>query len=105
LDSSQLRGMPHGRQVRAAGVVTQRQRPATAKGIIFVTLEDEHGMFNIVVRPEVALHRRKALLGARLLAVRGRWEHVDGVRHLIARDLHDLSHLLGELHTTSRDFH
>src|SRR6185437_4582350 len=76
LDSSQLRCMPHGRQVHAAGIVTQRQRPATAKGIIFVTLEDEHGMFNIVVRPEVALHRRKALLGARLLAVRGRWEHV-----------------------------
>ena len=105
LDSSQLRSMPHGRQVRAAGIVTQRQRPATAKGIIFVTLEDEHGMFNIVVRPDVALRRRKALLGARLLAVRGRWEHVDGVRHLIARDLHDLSHLLGELHTASRDFH
>ena len=97
--------MPHGRHVRAAGIVTQRQRPATANGIIFVTLEDEHGMVNIVVRPDVALRRRKALLGARLLAARGRWEHVDGVRHLIARDLQDLSHLLGELHTTSRDFH
>jgi len=105
LDSSQLRGVPHGRNVRAAGIVTQRQRPATAKGTIFVTIEDEHGMVNIVVWPDVALRRRKALLGARLLAVRGRWEQVDGVQHLIAHDLHDLSHLLGELRTASRDFH
>ena len=105
LDSSQLRGMPHGRNVQAAGIVTQRQRPATAKGTIFVTLEDEHGMVNIVVWPNVALRRRKALLGARLLAVRGRWERVDGVQHLIAHDLLDLSHMLGELRTASRDFH
>lgn len=105
LDSNQLRGVPHGRNVRAAGIVTQRQRPATAKGTTFVTLEDEHGMVNIVVWPDVALRRRKALLGARLLAVRGRWEQVDGVQHLIAHDLHDLSHMLGELRTDSRDFH
>ena len=105
LDSSQLRSVPHGRTVQAAGIVTQRQRPATAKGTIFVTLEDEHGMVNIVVWPAVAMRRRKALLGARLLAVRGRWEQVDGVQHLIANDLHDLSHLLGELRTASRDFH
>ena len=97
--------MPHGRNVQAAGIVTQRQRPATAKGTIFVTLEDEHGMVNIVVWPNVALRRRKALLGARLLAVRGRWERVDGVQHLIAHDLLDLSHMLGELRTASRDFH
>ncbi|KRE89485.1 DNA polymerase [Frateuria sp. Soil773] len=105
LDSNQLRSVPHGRHVHVAGIVTQRQRPATAKGTIFVTLEDEHGMVNIVVWPDVALRRRKALLGARLLAVRGRWEQVDGVQHLIAGDLHDLSHLLGELPTSSRDFH
>jgi error-prone DNA polymerase len=104
-DSSQLRDMPHGRHVHTAGIVTQRQRPATAGGTVFVTLEDEHGMVNVVVWPDVALRRRKALLGARLLAVRGRWEQVDGVRHLIAGDLRDLSHLLGELPTTSRDFH
>ncbi|MBN8727938.1 MAG: error-prone DNA polymerase [Xanthomonadales bacterium] len=105
LDSSELHGAPHGRNVQAAGIVTQRQRPATAKGTIFVTLEDEHGMVNIVVWPDLALRRRKALLGARLLAVRGRWERVDGVQHLIARDLLDLSHLLGELPAASRDFH
>ncbi|MHC9086596.1 error-prone DNA polymerase [Luteimonas sp. RIT-PG2_3] len=105
MDSQQLRGVAHGRGVHAAGIVTQRQRPATASGTIFVTLEDEHGMVNVVVWPHVALRRRKALLGARLLAVRGRWEQVDGVQHLIARDLQDISHLLGELQTSSRDFH
>lgn len=105
MDSRQLRDQPHGRGVHAAGIVTQRQRPATAGGTIFVTLEDEHGSVNVVVWQDVALRSRKALLGARLLAVRGRWEQVDGVRHLIARELRDLSHLLGELQTSSRDFH
>ena len=105
LDSRQLRELPHGRGAYSAGIVTQRQRPATAHGTIFVTLEDEHGMVNVVVWRDVALRARKALLGARLLAVRGRWEHVDGVAHLIARDLRDISHFLGELPATSRDFH
>jgi len=104
-DSRELETVPHGRGVHAAGIVTQRQRPATAKGTIFVTLEDEHGMVNVVVWRDLALRRRKALLGARLLGVRGRWEQVDGVRHLIARDLRDMSHLLGELPMPSRDFH
>jgi error-prone DNA polymerase len=105
LDSDQLRGLAHGRGAQVAGIVTQRQRPGTAKGTIFVTLEDEHGMVNVVVWPHLALRQRKALLGARLLAVRGRWEHVDGVQHLIARDLQDMSHLLGAMQTSSRDFH
>src|SRR5690606_168785 len=72
LDTRQLAELPHGRGAFVAGIVTQRQRPATAKGTIFVTLEDEHGMVNVVVWPQLALRRRKALLGARLLAVRGR---------------------------------
>ncbi|MFS8136962.1 MAG: OB-fold nucleic acid binding domain-containing protein, partial [Thermomonas sp.] len=105
LDSNQLRALPHGRGAFSAGLVTQRQRPATANGTVFVTLEDEHGMVNVVVWRDLALKRRKALLGARLLAVRGRWEHVEGVQHLIARDLQDMSHLLGELPAGSRDFH
>lgn len=105
LDSRQLRDLPHGRSACAAGIVTQRQRPGTAKGTIFVTLEDEHGMVNVVVWSHVAVRWRKTLLSARLMGVRGRWEHVDGVQHLIARDLQDLSHLLGDLQTTSRDFH
>ncbi|OBR78350.1 error-prone DNA polymerase [Xanthomonas arboricola] len=101
----ELQGRRHGSGVHVAGLVTQRQRPATAKGTIFVTLEDEHGMINVIVWSHLALRRRRALLESRLLAVRGRWERVDGVEHLIAGDLHDLSDLLGEMQLPSRDFH
>ncbi len=104
LDSRQLRGLPHGRGVHTIGLVTQRQRPGTAHGTIFVTLEDEYGMVNVVVWSHLALRRRKALLGSRLLGVRGRWECVDGVQHLIAGDLRDYSHLLQGLSAPSRDF-
>jgi error-prone DNA polymerase len=102
--SRDLRETRHGRGVHVAGLVTQRQRPATAKGTIFVTLEDEHGMINVIVWPDLAARQRKPLLDSTLLAVRGRWERVDGVEHLIAAHLSDLSPLLGELQTTSRDF-
>src|SRR5690606_6286681 len=105
LGSADLQGQRHGRSVYTAGIVTQRQRPGTASGTIFVTLEDEHGMVNVIVWPRVAQRRRKALLNATLLAVRGRWERVDGVEHLIARDLEDLSAMLGGLRAQSRDFH
>jgi len=105
LDQRELQARRHGSGVHVAGLVTQRQRPGTAKGTIFVTLEDEHGMINVVVWPHLAQRRRRALLESRLLAVRGRWEQVDGVTHVIAGDLHDLSHLLGELPVASRDFH
>jgi error-prone DNA polymerase len=101
----ELQDRRHGSGVHVAGLVTQRQRPGTAKGTIFVTLEDEHGMVNVVVWSHLAQRRRRALLESRLLAVRGRWEQVDGVTHVIAGDLHDLSHLLGELQVASRDFH
>ncbi|MET0131272.1 MAG: error-prone DNA polymerase, partial [Stenotrophomonas chelatiphaga] len=104
LDSHQLRASAHGRGVHTIGLVTQRQKPGTANGTVFVTLEDEHGMVNVVVWSHLALRRRKALLGSRLLGVRGRWECVDGVRHLIAGDLHDYSHLLAGLNAPSRDF-
>jgi error-prone DNA polymerase len=62
-------------------------------------------MVNVIVWPHLAIRRRKALLQARLLAVRGRWEDVDGVQHLVAGELQDLSHLLGALPLASRDFH
>ena len=105
LGSRELRGRPHGSGVHVAGLVTQRQRPATAKGTIFVTLEDEHGMVNVIVWPHLAIRQRKPLLQSRLLAVRGRWERVDGVEHLIAGRMEDLSGLLGGLPVDSRDFH
>jgi error-prone DNA polymerase len=104
-DSRSLRSQPHQSRVRAAGLVTQRQRPQTASGVTFITLEDEHGCINVVVWSHVAERQRRAYLEARLLGVEGQWEAVDGVSHLIARRLVDLSGLLGSLDSRSRDFH
>jgi error-prone DNA polymerase len=103
--SRELAGLPHGTHVRHAGLVTLRQRPQTATGVTFVTLEDEDGCVNVVVWRDLAERQRRELVGSRLLAVDGRWEAVDGVRHLIAQRLHDLSPLLGTLRVTSHDFH
>jgi error-prone DNA polymerase len=105
IDGKALRRQPHHSRVRVAGLVTSRQQPQTASGIIFVTLEDEHGLINVIVWRQVAEAQRRALLQARLLAVEGQWENVDGVRHLIAHRLQDLTPLLGALDTRSRDFH
>ncbi len=104
-DSRSLRSQPHESRVRAAGLVTQRQRPQTASGVTFITIEDEHGCINVVVWSQVAERQRRAYLEARLLGVEGQWEAVDGVSHLIARRLVDLSALLGSLDSRSRDFH
>lgn len=105
LASAQLLQCRHGSLVRAAGLVTVRQRPGTASGVTFLTLEDEHGCINVVVWRALAEQQRRQLHNARLLAVDGRWERVDGVAHLIARRLHDWTALLGSLRTHSRDFH
>ena len=69
-----LRSFPHGRLARASGLVTHRQRPETAKGTVFVTLEDETGAVNVIVWPQVAEAQRKPLLGATLLTVYGQWQ-------------------------------
>lgn len=71
---------------------------------MFVTLEDESGVINVVVWRSLADRQRRELLGSRLLAMGGTWERVDGVEHLIARRLHDMTPLLGALDTRSRDF-
>ncbi len=99
-----LRGYPDGRLARASGLVTHRQRPETAKGVIFVTLEDETGAVNVIVWPQVAEAQRRPLLGSTLLTVYGIWQHQDGVRHLVARKLVDHTPLLQGLSTRSRDF-
>ncbi|KAB7627643.1 error-prone DNA polymerase [Alkalilimnicola sp. S0819] len=101
----ELRHESHRRLVRAAGLVAMRQRPGSAGGITFLTLEDESGQVNVVVKPPVAERHRAALLSARLLAVVGIWERRGPVCHLIAGRLEDLSHLLGQLDHRSRDFH
>ncbi|NMW23024.1 error-prone DNA polymerase, partial [Rhodanobacter denitrificans] len=105
IDGKALRRQPHNSRVRVAGLVTSRQQPQTASGIIFVTLEDEHGLINVVVWRRVAEAQRRPLLQARLLAVEGQWENVEGVSHLIAHRLTDLTPLLGVLDARSRDFH
>jgi error-prone DNA polymerase len=94
-----------GARVRVAGLVTLRQRPATANGTTFLTLEDEGGVVQVIVWPDLGLRQRKELLGSRLLAVDGKWEMADGVGNLIATRLHDLTELLGGLDARSRDFH
>ena len=104
ISSQDLKSRRHGSGVHVAGLVTQRQRPATAKGTMFVTLEDEHGMVNVIVWPDLAIRQRKALLGSTLLSVKGRFERVDNVEHLIAAYLTDMSDLLGTFRTESRDF-
>ncbi|WP_412480291.1 error-prone DNA polymerase [Azonexus sp. IMCC34839] len=91
--------------VRAAGIVVGRQRPGTATGIVFVTLEDETGLANIVVKPELVEKQRRELLGATLLGVYGQLQKEGEVIHLIAKRLVDLSSWLGRLETRSRDFH
>jgi error-prone DNA polymerase len=100
-----LRAMPHGRLARAAGIVTGRQRPDTAQGIVFVTLEDETGYVNVVVHPRVLERQRREILGARLMSVYGVIEREGEVVHLVARRVADDSALLGRLTTRSRDFH
>nr|MBA2350686.1 error-prone DNA polymerase [Burkholderiales bacterium] len=103
--AAQLAGLNDGRHVKAAGLVINRQRPGTASGVIFLTLEDETGMINVVVWNDLAKRQRRELLGARLLGVSGVLERQGGVLHLIARRLTDHTPLLGRLITHSRDFH
>jgi len=100
-----LREQPHGSLARAAGLVTCRQRPDTASGVVFVTLEDETGTVNVVVWRDLVERQRRELLGARLLGVEGAIERDGEVVHLVARRLTDHSRLLGVLLVPSRDFH
>ena len=104
LSSSELRDLPNGRLVRACGLVTLRQQPETAKGTVFVSLEDEDGAVQVIVWKRLRERQRKELLAARLLGVYGLWQREGQVRNLIAHRLVDLSGWLGRLATASRDF-
>jgi error-prone DNA polymerase len=101
----EIRDFSHRQFACTTGIVTMRQRPPTAKGIIFVTLEDETGITNVVVQAELIERQRKEVLSAQLLTVYGIWQYKEGVGHLLAGRLEDHSHLLGELSISSRDFH
>ncbi|MDH5276195.1 MAG: OB-fold nucleic acid binding domain-containing protein, partial [Gammaproteobacteria bacterium] len=91
-------------RVRTAGIVTTRQRPGSAAGVTFVTLEDETGYVNLIVWRRLAERQRQVLLGSRLLGVWGQVQRQDDVLHVVAFGLEDFSALLGQLPTPSRDF-
>lgn len=103
--AADLKQAGHRAVIRVAGIVVGRQRPGTATGIVFVTLEDESGLVNVVVKPELVERQRRELLGATLLGVYGQLQKEGEVIHLVAKRLVDLSAWLGRLETHSRDFH
>jgi len=102
--AADIRRCRHGEHVRAAGIVINRQRPSTASGVIFMTLEDETGHINVIVWPWVVERQRREVVGSRMVGIAGTVEREGEVVHLVVGHITDLSHLLGRLHTNSRDF-
>ena len=100
----ELRTYPNGRLARACGIVTHRQRPATAHGTVFLNLEDETGNVNVIVWNSLAEEQRQVLRNAQIMGVFGIWQREGEVCNLVARRLVDYTHLLADLQTPSRDF-
>lgn len=105
MTTAQWHTSPDQHQGRVAGLITNRQRPGTAQGIVFLTLEDEAGTANVVVRPGVLEQYRQTVLQGTLVVIEGRHERRDGVSHLLAEALEDHASLLGQLQVRSRNFH
>jgi len=105
LSAAELLRLPHGTAVRTAGIVLLRQHPANAKGVTFVTLEDETGQMNLIVWQSVGESQRRPLIEARLLEVHGKLQRQGDVLHVVAQRLIDRSALLPRLAASSRDFH
>jgi error-prone DNA polymerase len=103
--AAELQRLPHDRYVRVAGLVLVRQRPGTAKGITFVTLEDETGTANLIVRQDVWQRYYQAARTASALIAHGRLQRQQGVTHVLVTRLEDLSQRLAGLRCQSRDFH
>ncbi len=99
-----LRHLNNGRFVRIAGLVTGRQRPGSASGVVFLTLEDETGNTNVIIWKDLQTRFRQALLGSKLLLVKGIMERKNEVIHVIAGELIDYSQALKDLNIKSRDF-
>jgi error-prone DNA polymerase len=93
-----------GSRAHSAGIVITRQRPSSASGVVFVTLEDETGYLNLIVWANVVERERRALLGARLLGVTGRVQKEGEVVHLVVEKLFDYSGLIGNLTAEARNF-
>ena len=106
LSAYELDAIENGEQVSCCGIVTLRQQPETAKGTVFVSLEDETGVVQVIVWKGLRDLQRNELLGAKLLAVHGHWQREGEVKNLVASRLEDLTFLLGRLApaTQSRDF-
>ncbi|MFC1695151.1 error-prone DNA polymerase [Pseudomonadota bacterium] len=104
ITARELHEKPHGSRVRACGLITMRQRPMTASGTIFLTLEDETGFVNVVIWPRLFEKQRAEILAASVLAVDGVLETDGDVHHLIAGRVHDFSFLAENLQSRSRDF-
>jgi len=102
--ASELAQLAHGTRVRVAGIVVTRQKPSTASGVTFVTLEDHTGNVNLIVWKKVGEAQRRALYGARLMEVEGRLQREQSVLHVIVTRIHDRTPWLGRLLTRSRDF-
>jgi DNA polymerase III alpha subunit len=96
---------PHGRLVRVAGLVLLRQRPGTASGVVFMTLEDETGIANLVLWSDVYERNRRAARHATLLQVHGTVQRQDRVVHVLVQHLYDQTHLIDGLHQPARNFH
>lgn len=105
MSAAQLDELPNGRLVRYCGIVTLRQQPETANGTVFISLEDETGVVQVICWKSLRDLQRKELLRSRLLAVYGTWQREGETKNLIAGRLVDLTMLLGRLATESRDFH
>jgi len=105
VSSEALHTLQHGSPVCIAGLVISRQRPGTASGVVFITLEDEFGIANLIVWGSLAEQQRREVLHARLLVVQGELQREGDVLHVLAHRLEDRSHWLGDLQTRSRDFH
>ena len=100
-----LKSLNNGRFIRIAGLVTGRQRPGSASGVVFLTLEDETGNTNIIIWKDLQTRFRQALLSSKLLLVKGVMESKNEVIHVIAGELIDYSHILEDIDIKSRDFH
>jgi error-prone DNA polymerase len=105
LRSEQLATWPVGRHVRVAGVVLMRQRPSTAKGITFVTLEDETGQANLIVRSDIWLRYHRAARTATAMIAHGKLERQGRMIHVVVNRIDDMSERIAELRVRSRDFH
>ena len=104
LSAEEISRRARGETVRLAGLVTTRQRPGKGNAV-FITLEDETGILNLIIWRRLAEKQRKVLLGARLLGAWAEIQRADGVQHLVVKRLEDHTDLLAELQVTTRDFH